>query len=208
MAEDILYRAKKSVGPGLAHHSAKPDTAPMRGYRTRRFQAEIKRLDYAGAVLFGPVNIRYATGSRNMAVWTLHNPARYAFVPAEGKAVLFDFHNCEHLSNGIETIGEVRPARAWFFFTSGNRVAEKAKLWAGELVELIKERCGGNRRIAFDHLDPLGLRELEAAGIEIHHPQEPGELARPGKTDDEPTCMKPAIPVFHAGQRRLPGGTR
>src|SRR5260370_714144 len=144
MAEDILYRAKKSVGPGLADHSAQPDMARMRGYRMQRFQAELKRLDYAGAVLFDPVNIRYATGSRNMAVWTLHNPARYAFVPAEGKAVLFDFHNCEHLSNGIETIGEVRPARAWFFFTSGNRVAEKAKLWAGELVELIKSRCRTN----------------------------------------------------------------
>ena len=35
-------------------------------------------------------NIRYATGSRNMAVWTLHNAARYAFVPVEGPVVLFD----------------------------------------------------------------------------------------------------------------------
>src|SRR5260370_23382325 len=180
MAEDILYRAKKAVGPGRADHSAQPDMARMRGYRMRRFQAELKRLDYAGAVLFGPVNIRYATGSRNMAVWTLHNPARYAFVPAEGKAVLFDFHNCEHLSNGIETIGEVRRARAWFFFTSGNRVAEKAKLWAGELVELIEERCGGNRRIAFDHIDPRGVGELEAAGSEKRQTAEPQRSARPG----------------------------
>ncbi len=128
---------------------------------------------------------------------------RYAFVPAEGKAVLFDFHNCEHLSNGIETIGEVRPARAWFFFTSGNRVAEKAKLWAGELVELIKERCGGNRRIAFDHLDPLGLRELEAAGIEIHDAQEPCELARAVKSADELACMNHAIAVCEAGMARM-----
>ncbi len=101
--DDLLYRAKKSLGPGLADHIDQPDMARMRGYRMARFQAALRRLDYAGAVLFDPVNIRYATGSRNMAVWTLHNPARYAFVPAEGKAVLFDFHNCEHLSNGIET---------------------------------------------------------------------------------------------------------
>ena len=94
MNDDPLYRAKKSVGPALADHSDQPDMARMRGYRMGRFQAELKRLDYAGAVLFDPINIRYATGSRNMAVWTLHNTARYAFVPAEGKAVMFDFHGC------------------------------------------------------------------------------------------------------------------
>src|SRR5260370_9746973 len=110
MNDDLLYRAKKSVGPGLADHSAQPDMARMRGYRMRRLQAELKRLDYAGAVLFDPVNIRYATGSRNMAVWTLHNPARYAFVPAQGKAVVFHFPGVPHLSNGLETIGRGPPA--------------------------------------------------------------------------------------------------
>lgn len=202
-AEDLLYRAKKSVGAGLADHIATPDMARMRGYRMARVQAELKRLDYAGAVLFDPINIRYATGSRNMAVWTLHNPARYAVVPAEGKAVIFDFHGCAHLSAGIETIGEVRPARAWFFFTSGNRVAEKAKIWASEIIDLIKERCGGNRRIAFDHLDPLGVRELEAAGIEIHDAQEPCELARAVKSADELACMSHAIAVCEAGMARM-----
>jgi Xaa-Pro dipeptidase len=200
---DLLYRARKSVGVGLADNIDQPDMARMRGYRMARFQAELRRLDYGGAVLFDPINIRYATGSRNMAVWTLHNPARYAFVPAEGKAVIFDFHGCGHLSNGLETIGEVRPARAWFFFTSGNRVAEKAKVWASELVDLIKERCGSNRRIAFDHLDPLGLRELEAAGIEIHDAQEPCELARAVKSNDELACMNHAIAVCEAGMARM-----
>ena len=77
--DDLLYRAKKSVGVGLADHIDQPDMARMRGYRLARFQAELRRLDYGAAVLFDPINIRYATGSRNMAVWTLHNPARYAF---------------------------------------------------------------------------------------------------------------------------------
>jgi len=39
MNDDLLYRAKKSVGPGLADHSAQPDMARMRGYRMRRLQA-------------------------------------------------------------------------------------------------------------------------------------------------------------------------
>ncbi|MGH7212850.1 MAG: aminopeptidase P family N-terminal domain-containing protein, partial [Acetobacteraceae bacterium] len=166
--DDPYHFTRKSVGAGLADHTAGIDMARMRGYRMGRLQAELKRLDYAGAVLYDPINIRYATGSRNMAVWTLHNPARYAFIPAEGKAVIFDFHGCAHLSDGIETIGEVRPARSWFFFASGSRVTEKAELWAREIVDLVEERCGANRRIAFDRLDPHGAKFLEAAGIEIH----------------------------------------
>ncbi|MBV9522857.1 MAG: aminopeptidase P family N-terminal domain-containing protein, partial [Alphaproteobacteria bacterium] len=95
MVDDQLHRARKSVGLGLIDHRAQPDMARLRQYRMARVQAELRRLDYGGAVLYDPINLRYATGSRNMAVWTLHNAARYAFVPAEGKAVIFDFHGCE-----------------------------------------------------------------------------------------------------------------
>ncbi|MGH7209908.1 MAG: aminopeptidase P family N-terminal domain-containing protein, partial [Acetobacteraceae bacterium] len=171
--DDPLHQARKSTGLGLADHSARPDMVGMRNYRLARLQAELRRRDYAGAVLYDPINIRYATGSRNMAVWTMHNPARYAFVPAEGRAVIFDFHGCAHLSDGIETIAEVRPARGWYFFSAGSRVNEKARLWANEIVDLVVERCNANRRIAFDRLDPLGAKLLEADGIEIHDAQEP-----------------------------------
>ena len=84
--DDPLHLARKSTGLGLADHAATPDMARMRNYRMARVQAELRRRDYAGAVLYDPINIRYATGSRNMAVWTMHNPARYAFVPAEGSS--------------------------------------------------------------------------------------------------------------------------
>jgi len=198
-----LQFAKNSAGPGFSDHTAGPDMARMRGYRMARFQAELRRHDYAGAVLYDPINIRYATGSRNMAVWTLHNPARYAFVPAEGRAVIFDFHGCEHLSNGLETIGEVRPARSWFFFSAGNRMPEKAKRWADEIIDLVRERCGGNHRIAFDRLDPQGAKLLEAAGIEIHDAQEPCEIARSIKSADELACMNHAVAVCEAGMARM-----
>lgn len=205
---DPLHFARKSVGMGVADHTAGPDMPRMRGYRLARFQAELKRRDLAGAVLYDPINIRYATGSRNMAVWTLHNPARYAFVPAEGRAILFDFHNCEHLSDGLETIEEVRPARSWFFFSSGSRLAEKAAIWAAEIVDLVQERCGNNRRIAFDRLDFHGAKLLEAAGIELHDAQEPCEIARSIKSPDEMACMNHAIAVCEAGMARMQEAVR
>lgn len=37
-----------------------------------------------------------------MQGWTLHNFARCALVFAEGPLILFEFHNCEHLHEGIK----------------------------------------------------------------------------------------------------------
>ncbi len=206
--DDPFHCARKSVGLGLADHTAGPDMARMRNYRLARLQAELRRRDYGAAVLYDPINIRYATGSRNMAVWTMHNAARYAFVPAEGKGVIFDFHGCAHLSDGIETIAEVRPARGWYFFSAGSRVAEEARIWAREIIDLVAERCGANRRIAFDRLDPLGARLLEADGIDIHDAQEPCEIARAVKSPDELACMSHAIAVCEAGMARMQAALR
>jgi Xaa-Pro aminopeptidase len=203
VSEQRLDFAKKSVGAGLKDFEQQIDMPRMRAYRLQRLQAELKRRDLAGAVLYDPVNIRYATGSRNMAVWTLHNAARYLFVPAEGRTVLFDFHGCEHLSDGLETIGEVRPAKSWFYFAAGDRALEKARLWAEELVQLFKERLGADRRIAFDKIDPPGLRALEALGCTILDAQEPIEMARAVKSKDEIQCMLHSIAVCEAGMARM-----
>jgi Xaa-Pro dipeptidase len=136
------------------------DERRMRAYRLDRVQKELGKRDYAAALLFDPINIRYATGSSNMQVWTLHNAARYAFVPAEGKVVLFETHGCQHLPLGIETIAEIRPAIPWYFFGAGPRSSETVKLWAGEIADLVKRAGAGNRRLAVDKCDPPGTLEL------------------------------------------------
>jgi Xaa-Pro aminopeptidase len=138
-----------------------------------------------------------------MAVWTLHNAARYLFVPAEGKTVLFDYHGSKHLSDGLETIGEVRPARSWYFYTAGNNLPGRVEAWAKDIVDLFRERCGTSRRIAFDHIDPLGLKALEAQGYQILDAQEPCETARAVKSADEIACMSHAIAVCEAGMANL-----
>ena len=175
----------------------------LRAYRRARLQAELRRRDYGAALLFDPMNIRYATGSRNMSVWTSHTAARYCFLPAEGKATLFDFHNCEHLSAGLETIAEVRPARGFYFFGAGSRVAEKAGIWADEIAELVASHAGANRRLAVDRLDPPGTAALLARGIEIFDGQESCELARAVKSEEEIACMTHAIAVCEAGMARM-----
>ncbi len=179
------------------------DMRALRAYRLGRVRRELKARDYAGLLLFDPINVRYATGTRNMTVWILHNRARYCFIPTEGPVVLFDFHNCEHLSQGIETVDEVRPTCSWFYFGAGPKLAERAQAWAAELADLVTRHGGGNRRLAADHCDPAGAAALGALGVELHEGQEVMEQARAIKSAEELACMRESIAVCETGMARL-----
>src|SRR5262245_15059767 len=176
-SDDARYAPAWASG-AVKDHERQFDMVRLRAYRLGRLQAELKRHDCAAALLTDPINIRYATGSRNMSLWTAHTPARYCFVPADGKAILWDFHNCEHLSAGLDTIAETRPARGFYFFGAGSRVDEKAKAWADEVAEVIARECGPDARIAVDRLDPPGTHALERNSIRIVDGQGPCEIAR------------------------------
>jgi len=179
------------------------DMIALRRYRLERIRAELRRLDYAGCLLYDPINIRYATGSRNMAVWTLHNAVRYCFIATEGPVVLFDFHNCEHLSQGLESVTEVRPATAWFYFGAAQHMQERVVRWAAELADLVRRHGGCNRRLAADHCDAAGVAALAAEGIEVCDGQEVTERARRIKSQEELACMMQSIAVAEAGMARM-----
>ena len=201
--DDPNFLARKTPATGLRDHGHQVDMVALRAYRLERVRAELRRRDLAGCVLYDPINIRYATGSRNMSVWTLHNAARYCFLPTEGPIILFDFHNCEHLSDGLETIAEVRPTATWYYFAAGPRMEERAKHWAAEIADLVELHGAGNRRLALDHCDPFGAVALAEHGIEVHDAQGPLEMARIIKSPDEVALMGVAIGVCEAGMARM-----
>ena len=91
----------------------------MHADRLAKVRAELVRLGYGAALLSDPMNIRYATGTRNMQVWTMHSPGRYVFVPVDGPVVLFEFGTTRHLSDGFATIDEQRVSTSAFFFLAG-----------------------------------------------------------------------------------------
>jgi Xaa-Pro dipeptidase len=171
--------------------------------RLARLRGELRRIGCAGAVFYDPINIRYATGTSNMQVYALHNPCRYVFVATDGPVVLFDFKGCEHLSKNYPAVDEARDAVSWYHFVTGGRVLEKARLWAGEIEELVRRHGRGERRLAVDRLDPFGLRALESLGVRVVDGQEPANLARVIKTPDEVVALREAIGVCEAGMRRM-----
>ncbi len=195
------------LGLDLAARCAEIDSRQMGLDRLARLRAELARRDYAAALLSDPINIRYATGSRNMEVWTLHAPGRYVFVPVDGPVVLYEYGTQTQMeAQGVydlATVDEVRPAIAWFYFAAGPRVQEKTELWAREIIALMSQHGGGNQRLAVDRCEPWGAQLLIDAGIRLVDAQEPIELARAVKTPDELKALQLSVDVCDIGIDRM-----
>ncbi|WP_238378830.1 M24 family metallopeptidase [Halalkalibacillus sediminis] len=187
----------------IRHDKTQIDLVKLRNYRLGRVREQLQSLGYGGIVLFDPVNLRYATGSRNMQVFMLRNPGRYVFIPADGPVVLFDFPNCEHLSEGIETIDEVRSALTMSYVASGYNLEDTAKKWAQEIADLMRQHAGENNKIAVDKIHPSGAIALAKEGMRVVDGQEPIEHARSIKSKEEIEAMKISVRTAEAGMVRM-----
>src|SRR5258708_4975150 len=178
------------LGLDVQQRIAAIDQHRLQAYCLERIRAELCRLDYAGALLADPMNIRYATGTRNFAIWTLHSPGRYVLVATEGPVVLFEFAGSRHVSGGAKLVDEFRSSTPWFYFLAGPRTAEKATILADEIVAL--DRC-----------EPMGTQRLLAGGIELFDAQEVLELARAVKSREEIACLQLSMDVCDIGITRM-----
>lgn len=167
-----------------------PNLTRMREYRLERIVNELQTRDLAGVLLFDPLNIRYATDSTNMQLWITHNHARACFVSATGHVILWDFHNCDHLSAHLPLVKEVRGGASFFYFETGDRTTEHARHFAQEIESILLEHGGKDKRLAVDKIEIAGLRELDKLGIELFDGQEVMELARAIKNEDEINAMR------------------
>ena len=170
-----------------------PNLDRMRQVRLDKLCAELKKRDYGAALLFDPLNIRYAGDSSNMQLWIAHNPARATFVSADGYMVLWDFHGCDHLSSYLPLIKEVRHGAGFFYFVAGDKEEDLAAGFAAQVNDLMRTHCGNNRRLAIDKIEVAGAHALEKLGIQIGSGQEVCEHARLIKDIDEINAMRCAM---------------
>ena len=171
------------------------DESALQRWRLDRLRAELRRRDFAGALLADPINIRYATGLRNMAIWTMHAGGRYVFVATDGPVVMFEFASTRHLAEGSEMVDELRDGTPWIYFLAGPRSGEKASIWAEEVASLVEQHGGRNRRLAIDRCDPPGTERLLARGIQLFDVQEAIEQARAIKSPQEIACLQASMDV-------------
>jgi Xaa-Pro aminopeptidase len=198
----------RPLGLDLQARMAEIDEPRLRRERHARLRAQLAKRDLAGALLADPMNLRYATGARNMPVWTMHAPGRYVFVATDGPVVLFEFGACFHLNDNLETVDETRQSISWFYFMAGPRVAEKTKLWADDVIGLMQQYGRSNRRLAIDRCEPWGAQRLVEAGIQLFDAQEVLEQARRIKTPDEIKCLQLSVDVCDIAVARMRAALR
>ncbi|MEZ4660301.1 MAG: Xaa-Pro peptidase family protein [Caldilineaceae bacterium] len=202
-AETIAYAqsiAGQELGPGelaISEWQARglelPNLNIIRHYRLERVRAQLRRFDYAGILLYDPLNVRYATDSTNMQLWCAHNAVRYCFIATDGPVILFDFHGSGHLSAHLPLIDEIRSGTGWLYAGTGPRYSEIAAKWAAEIADLVHSHGGGNRRLAIDRCNEEGIHALHAQGVQTFNGEEVMELARLIKHDEEIKAMRCAI---------------
>jgi len=180
-----------------------PDIPALREYRLSRLIKEIQARDYAGLLMFDPLNIRYATDTTNMQLWVSHNPCRACFVAASGHVILWDFHSCDHLSAHLPLISELRHGASFFYFESGDRVAEHAQKFAQQIDDVLRSHAGNNRRLAVDKMEHAGEQALMSLGIEIMNGQAVTEHARQIKNANELNAMRCAISACEAAMTEM-----
>jgi Xaa-Pro aminopeptidase len=165
------------------------DMVAVRAHRLARARQQIAQHDLAACLLFDPVNVRYATGARNMQVFHQRNPARYLFLPVEGPVILFEFTGCMHLADGLETLDEVRPAITASYVAAGEAIAEREQFWARETAALLRETVGPGQRIGIERVNAGAALALAAEGFDLADAQAPIERARAIKSPEEVKCV-------------------
>ena len=174
----------------------------LRTYRLDRVKKELEKNNLEACILFDPVNVRYALDTVNMSVYNMHNLTRYCFVPVDGPIILYEYFNCEGLSNHLNLIDEIRPAITWDYFSNGDQAGIQLEKWINEIKDLSNSYFK-NKKLAIDIINGPAVSALNKAGIEIVDAKLVLEQARVIKSPEELKCMKAAIEVCEIGINKM-----
>lgn len=91
---------------------------------------------------------------------------------------------------------------------AGPNAGDSVKRWAAEIAELAHAHGGGERRIAFDRLDPMGAAALAGEGFQPVDGLALMDFARAIKSGDEIKAMCDAIGACEEGLKRMQAAHR
>ncbi|SAK51523.1 putative peptidase [Caballeronia calidae] len=170
-------------------HDSDIDLPSVRAYRLGRVRAEMRKRDIAALIISDPVNIRYATGARNMQIFCARNtPSRYLIV-TENRTILFEFTGCAHLADGLETIDEVRASSTASFVAAGPAIVAREKAWAADMAATLTELVGPEPTVGIERMNAGAALALAGHGVRLVDAQEPIEMARAIKSAEELKCV-------------------
>ncbi len=174
----------------------------LRSYRLDRVKKELEKNNLEACILFDPVNVRYALDTVNMSVYNMHNLTRYCFIPVNGPIILYEYFNCEKLSDHLNLINEIRPAITWDYFSNGDQAGTQLEKWINEVKDLSNSYFK-TKKLAIDVINGPAITALNKSGIEAVDAKSIVEQARVIKSPEELKCMKAAIDVAEIAVNKM-----
>jgi len=203
------WHAERSDLEGLAQLDRAPETsgidlAAVHKYRQQRVRQKMAEYGVDAVILSDPVNIRYATGTRNMQVFSMRNaPSRYLLL-TQDRSILYEFTGCLHLGEGFETVDEVRPSQTASFVAAGPHIASRERNWAAEMAATVRELTGlKDAVVGLERLNAGTAIALKETGLRIVDAQQPVEMARAIKSAEEMKCVIASLRATEIGVGKL-----
>lgn len=192
MNEALLRAAQET--PSLVLTDTEPglDLDGLRHARLRRVREALQANGVDAALMFDPIQMRYATGFRCYAVFQMHIPSNYLLVTVDGPVVMFAVDQVQDCAAALDTIDEVRPAISLTPFGAGARLEANLE----QVARMVSDVLGPARRRLAVGRAHVGLPEtLQRCGVRVCDADLILERARSIKLPDEIRCMNASIGV-------------
>ena len=138
------------------------DLGALRAGRLARLQDAMRAHGAEACLFFNQANVRYATGTAAMTVYSSGAFVRCALVPAEGAPILFEHPKLVYRVRDI--VDDVRPMPAWEFSDDPDG---DARTWAAEITAALSDAGVSSRRLFVDKLGTPAYRALADAGFSV-----------------------------------------
>lgn len=151
--------------------------------RLERLRATMRSRSVPVVITADPIDIFYATGVRNMTLFSMMGAARFVAVFVDGPAIAWEFAGSEHLATDVRTVDEVRTAPG-VTALGGSRYRAAIDDFAAEIAGLCDEHGADIVGIeGFGHevtdalrADGLSLCSATEVFVESRRIKLPGEI--------------------------------
>lgn len=160
--------------------------------RLARLRETMSLLEVSTVLTADPINIFYATGVRNMTIFSMMGASRFALVTMDGPIVVWEYSGTEHLIKDSGSVTEVRTAPG-VTALAGPTYPESIRSFVGEVVEVLESAGHREQRIAVERFDHPVTDALRASGFELQSATEVFAAARLIKTPHEILAMRDGV---------------
>ena len=166
--------------------------------RHKRLRVVMAKQGVSAVLTADPINILYATGARNMTVFSLMGPFRFVLVLANGETVLWEFAGCEHLVVDNPVVTDVRPAPAISAIYGAGYLAD-IRRFAADIAAIL----GSEKQLAVEGLNFEMTDALRGLGVQISDGVGIFSRARLIKQPSEIVVMREAVARVEAAAASL-----